>query len=324
MIDYDPNDAGPVNKAEMLNSSGAMRTPVWSDVLVRSNPAEMAKDAHLFIRVPTRGVYDGNLRLTDSGTCYVATTEVPFDLGDVGEVWVDYDITFHVPALNKSEPLSSYGRALGSDGQLLGDMQSDTAEKGSAASYITKTSNGHSVLEFLQDFTGTVLVDLYEDASLQGPPLMTVDTDFPGGQISPALIGFVDTIKDTVFGASKLAVGVVAKAGDGLRIKSAEGNPGWSLGQTVLRLLPYAKALMGALAAIVTKEQKIYFSLKANVAKAMRIEDRDMKNLAFRLANRTPATPVQVAVQQLVNSEEYNVNTLVVYLQTLETELASV
>lgn len=262
MIDYDPNDEGPLNKAEMLNSSGAMRTPVWSDVVVRSNPSEMSKDSHLFVRIPTRSIYRGNLRLTDSGTCFVATTEVPFEVGDVGEVWVDYDITFHVPSINRSEPLSQYGRGLGSDFGVLGNIQPENSETGSAVSWKTRNEGGNSIIEFLQDFTGTVLVDLSESSS-DPPPLMSADTDELGGS-TPALLGFLETVKDEIFGISKLAIGVVAQAGDSFRVKAVE-DATWSLGPVVLRMLPYAKALMGVLAFASTFEQKVLVSLKANI-----------------------------------------------------------
>jgi hypothetical protein len=305
MIDYDPNDSGPINKAEMLNSSGAIRTPVWSDATCRSNPAEMSKDSHLFVRIPTRGVYTGNLRFTDSGTCYVATTEVPTSTGDVGEIWVDYDITFHVPALHKAEPASTRNLGVGTDSNLLGPMSSKTSEPGSSTSFLTKSTGsgggiGGSVLEFLQDFTGTLNVELYEDDLNNLPPIMTVDTvDLEGA--TPALIGDISTSQGDVFNETTLTAGIVAKAGDALRVVSDQSPGGWGNGNVVMKMAPYAKALMGFLAAVVTKEQFMTVALKKNIRRGQKIPDALLQELSYKLANRDLNLPVaqQVAALQI-------------------------
>jgi hypothetical protein len=316
MIDYDPNDVGPINKAEMLNSSGAMRTPVWSDVTVRSNPSEMSRDSHLFVRVPTRGAYTGNLRLTDSGTCFVATTEVPFETGDVGEIWVDYDITFHVPAIAKAEPLSTESRALGSVGDILGTRSPYTAVPGSATSFKVSNLGSASILEFEQDFNGMIHLECYEDQGTNQPPLLTVDTQELNGA-TPALIGTIDNIKDTIFGASKLLVSVAAKAGDALRIIEDETGTAWVFGETIMRLMPYAKVLMGALAPIITLEEQVVAALKQNPFRGKKHTGPELINLAKQLIAYDPsATPTQ-RVDALVDPTEYNVTRLIVSLQRI-------
>lgn len=282
MIDYDPNDSGPINKAEMLNSSGAMRSPVWSNLTVRSNDSELAADTHLFVRVPTRDVYTGNLRLTDSGTCFVSTTEVTGEERDTGEIWVDYDITFHVPSLNRSEPLSTLVSGAGTNDRLLGEISTDTAITGSSTSFKNLVStDGSSILEFDQDFTGTVVVNCTTDGS-NFPPDITADTS-DIGTASPALLGFLETISSNV--TSQLLMGVVAKAGDALRIITNSPESSWNLGPVVMRLLPYAKSLMGLLLAATTIEEKVVLALKGNILGGKIVPHASMRLLARQIAH---------------------------------------
>ncbi len=282
MIDYDPKDEGPINKAELLNSSGAMRTPVWSNLTIRSNDSELAADTHLFVRVPTRAVYPGNLRLTDSGTCFVATTEVTGDERDVGEIWVDYDITFHVPSLNRAEPLSTEVSGTGTQDRVLGEISADDAEPGSSTSFRNLVSSeGSSILEFEQDFTGSIQIQCgFDGANI--PPALTVDTD-DIGTATPALIGFVDNIG--VNSLSQMVLGVVAKAGDALRIISDSPEGSWLNGPVLMRLMPYAKSLIGLLLAAVTIEEKVIVALKGNTLVGKKVPLARMRLLAKRIAS---------------------------------------
>ncbi len=295
-IDYDANDSAPSNKAEMLNSEGAKRTPVWSNVTVQSKREYLNPTSKMYVRVPTRDSFDGNLRLTDIGTCFVAVTDADRSGGDfdVGEIWVDYDITLHIPAFHKAEPMSGRSLTVGNtEDDILGEGGTRDGDKGAAVTYSTTTSTSGvgSVFTFLQDFVGIVRLAVGEASDTSPAPVMKVTTSEINGR-APVLIGNVSTNYDNVSETSFMEFEVVASSGEACRIVSASPAPApWSLGDLLIKCLPYAKVLMGVLLGAVTREEKYILAIKHGLPANRNLTHQQLKQMAATVSKIGYADP---------------------------------
>lgn len=293
-IDYDPNDEAPVNKAALLNSMGAKRSPIWSNFNVPMARSEITKDKHLFTRIASRGAYTGNLRLSDAGTAFVAVTDSDY-VGDVGEMWIDYEILLHVPALSKSDPMASRRLTQDADSRHpLGTTDTTTSDAGSAVDYETFAASNDpddedgSVIKFKQDFVGQVRINLL-DKILDRPPDLAFFTDQTGETNQPPLLGNIESVDDSTSQVKQWIVNVVAKAGDAFRAAPVDPDDAWNAGTAIVTMLPYAKALMGVLLAASTQQEKFISAFKTSQRPgAQRLDKKTLLQVAVTLSSIGP------------------------------------
>jgi hypothetical protein len=285
-IDYDPNDSAPTNKAALLNSMGAKRSPIWSNFNVNMARSEIMHDKHLFIRVPARQAYTGNLRLSDAGTVFVAVTDSIFE-GDVGEIWVDYEVILHVPAFHKADPNASR-RLINTvdENHPLGSSDTTLSDEGSAVVYETTfeaTAGNGSLMKFAQDFVGRINIDMAAGSGGQQPPECSFNTEDNGIGNGIPLFGDMQYIIDGPTKDAHVSTEIVAKAGDAFHFAPiAEFPTDWPGPSTLMKLLPYAKVLMGALLAATTAQEQIVVALKLSrrAASPGRLTKRQLLDIA--------------------------------------------
>lgn len=161
-IDYDAADAVPSTKQQLAASLGAVRTPVWSNVSEIAAKKQLQKQSELYLR---SGNLASNLDIKtyDLGFLNVAVGNCA-DGTFLGELWVEYDVTFAVPQLDIVGQIESASRFITSGGTV-----SETAIFGTAATYaggLPVTATG-STLTFSvvgsylvsMQVTGTTLID---------------------------------------------------------------------------------------------------------------------------------------------------------------------
>jgi hypothetical protein len=273
-IDYDPNDEAPTNKAALLNSMGAKRAPIWGNFNVDMARSEIMQDKHLFTRVPARLAYTGNLRLSDAGTVFVAVTDSTF-VGDVGEIWVDYEIILHVPAFHKADPNAS--RRLitnANETQPLGTTDTSISDEGSAVVYTTAyepTAGYGTLVKFAQDFVGRLDFDMAAtDLGAQAPEVAFNSVNNGESNGFP-LFGDMTYVVDGLTKDAYVSTEIVAKAGDAFNMDPIEEFPSvWSGANVLMKCLPYAKVLMGALLAVVTTQEQFVAAIKISRRPALK------------------------------------------------------
>jgi hypothetical protein len=322
-IDYDPTDAAPTNKAAMLNSMGAKRSPVWSNFAINMARSEIKHDKHLFTRVPAREVFDGNLRLTDAGTIFVAVTDSNH-VGDIGEIWIDYEILLHVPAFHKDDPNASRRLIFNATEQNpLGASNTADSERGSAVDYTTAADPDPAfgtIVKFAQDFVGQLEIDMPANALAKAPSI-TYDTSENGIANGTPLLGDAFEYTDTASLDTYHAIEVVAKAGDAFRVVADAGSTSWSGADVLMKCLPYAKSLMGVLLAVSTTQEKFAMAIKqASRPSSKRLSKQDLLEAA-RILSSTPTgtftIPIILALfaasplQQKVEAKNFYMDRLV-------------
>lgn len=104
--DYDPLDVNIHEpKAEVLGAADTVRASAWKSFRAPLDPKRLRKADLLYTRNgPPKGSAD--LRLYDSfGYMLMHNTNV---LGVIGELWIEYDITLHIPQRADDEPTGAY------------------------------------------------------------------------------------------------------------------------------------------------------------------------------------------------------------------------
>lgn len=93
LFDTDPYDIVPGTVSDMLSSSLSVAGPAWAPLEINL-PSHLLKSYH---RYYTRvGAVQGDLKTYDLGKLIIANTAA---VTTTGKIFVDYDITFHVPQI---------------------------------------------------------------------------------------------------------------------------------------------------------------------------------------------------------------------------------
>jgi hypothetical protein len=322
-IDYDPNDEAPTNKAALLNSMGAQRSPVWSSFSIDMARSELQHDKHLFTRVPAREVFDGNLRFTDAGTIFVAVTDSTI-VGDIGELWVDYEILLHVPSFHKEDPNASRRLIFNATEQNpLGSTNTADSERGSAVEFTTAADvepTFGTVIKFAQDFVGQLDFERPSSAGATAPEISYTTADNGSANGFP-LLGDASAAVDAATLDTHDSIEVVAKAGDAFKVVTTNPAPlSWSGADVVVKCLPYAKALMGVLLAVTTTQEHFAMAIKQANRSGKRLSKPNLLDAARILATLPAGTFTDTGIlslfstspiAQMVDVGDYNIPKLV-------------
>lgn len=99
-IDYDPNDPNPRSWQSLTSTQGCVSGPIWAPLTLYSSRANLSKRSpERFVRAGTYDVQD--LIAYDVGSLAI-TTEVNTSQETVGDLYVEYDITFSTPQINST------------------------------------------------------------------------------------------------------------------------------------------------------------------------------------------------------------------------------
>jgi len=160
-IDYDPADAVPTTKQQLAAALGAVRTPVWSNVRDDAASSQLKKQQSLYLR---SGTLASNLDIKtyDQGFLNIAVGNCA-DATFIGELWVEYDVTFRVPQLNQSAELIASSLAIAGGGTIslaapFGTVPVYIGGLDIAASAATLTFNTVGSFLVMVPITGTVIV----------------------------------------------------------------------------------------------------------------------------------------------------------------------
>lgn len=113
-MDYDPNDASPLSKTQLMAYAGATRSPPWESFEYACSKADLLKLPQKFVRagIPSE---TNDLRLFDVGNIHIFTMGQQ-NANLVGELYVEYEIDLFTPQLDlltNAEATSSIIRAGG-------------------------------------------------------------------------------------------------------------------------------------------------------------------------------------------------------------------
>lgn len=98
-VDYNPTANIPTSKTQALAMESAVRTPVWGSVNHRSLRHNLEKRKSYYVRKPALSVIDPDLY--DVGQAMMMVEGVPPDSsGNVGEMYVDYEVDLITPVLD--------------------------------------------------------------------------------------------------------------------------------------------------------------------------------------------------------------------------------
>jgi hypothetical protein len=112
LIDFDAADAAPTTKALFMGHANAVRAAVWQEFTFDARSVDLNKFAHE--RYVRSGALASNLDIKtyDVGNFFIGAAGCA-DTSAVGELYVEYDISFRTPQLNPavsstSAPLAQY------------------------------------------------------------------------------------------------------------------------------------------------------------------------------------------------------------------------
>jgi len=161
-VDFDPTDAAPTTKAQMLAYNNAIRGPSWQTFEYKCSPQDLAKFNQKFLRYGALSTGQDAL-LYDIGTLFIATSGFA-DTTTIGELHVDYEVEFFTPQFDLTAYANATAAKLVATGATttlwLGTAV--TATGGVSTSY-NGTTGALSVLVpgqyiFVYTITGTTLV----------------------------------------------------------------------------------------------------------------------------------------------------------------------
>jgi len=154
-IDFDPADAGPEDYAQVVSYHLTCAGPVWNPLKVEVSMKELANEPARFNRY---GVLATNLdvKTYDLGNLYMCTQDFITDGGAAGDIFVDYEVEFLIPQMEKAALGAWYscnsgctaGAPLGVNGTGL------TRQEGN----INLTTDGNGAIKFLEPFEGILSV----------------------------------------------------------------------------------------------------------------------------------------------------------------------
>lgn len=96
MVDFDAADVPPASKQEFMSNQNAVRSTVWSHCTYRASSADLQKFGKQ--RYMRSGIVPSgtDIKTYDVGTFYIGTQGVT-SISTIGELYVEYDVTFHTP-----------------------------------------------------------------------------------------------------------------------------------------------------------------------------------------------------------------------------------
>lgn len=104
-VDFDPTDAAPTTKSQMLAYNNAIRGPAWQTFEYKCSAQDLAKFNQKFLRYGTLSSTQDAL-LYDVGTFFIATSGFA-DTSVIGELHVDYEVELITPQFD----LTAYANA---------------------------------------------------------------------------------------------------------------------------------------------------------------------------------------------------------------------
>lgn len=266
-IDYDPNDAGPADEQQLLNSYGGTSVRFWSAATLAANRSELRDKGEKYIRLESEEfMTPAELEQHDYGKVFVIANDsavLPSEIAAVlGKVWIHYDITFLIPGFNSSNSSSSEFRQLAIGRGNLGDLSSTKADQGSAVGYsveniaVGATEVMHK-MKFDEPFSGQLEFSTESVGALYAPPVGATSNNivYPalGTKLAKIAVNTVGEFQNFITGSTttdgfKVVMDVVAAAGDvvGLLTNFGPAIAGWA-GPVNLNLVPKALKLMGTL-----------------------------------------------------------------------------
>lgn len=101
-IDYDASDAPPASLQQMLTYKGAVQTNAWKPAINLSAGSDLSKAKSHYVLT---GVAPANtdIKTYDIGNFYLAVNSIASS-GAIGQLFVDYDITFETPQTELDPP----------------------------------------------------------------------------------------------------------------------------------------------------------------------------------------------------------------------------
>lgn len=126
--DYDPaDDNSNISKAQLFSFQDSVRCSVWDTCKMVCSASNLRRRVNLFTRTgdleTTPGSTGLDLKLYDSLQLGLSIT-APVDTSArmFGELWVSYDITFHIPQMEDYVPVKCEGTVAPSDGNPIADF----------------------------------------------------------------------------------------------------------------------------------------------------------------------------------------------------------
>jgi len=161
-VDYDPSDAAPTNKTQMMAYHSSIRGPCWQSFEHKCTKEDMQKFQQKFLRYGALTTGQ-DVMLFDIGNLFLATSGFA-DTTTIGELHVDYEVEFMTPQFD----LTAY--ALSTAAKLVANSPSTSLWLGTSVTStggVITTYNGTNgslaVLIpgqyiFIYTITGTTLV----------------------------------------------------------------------------------------------------------------------------------------------------------------------
>lgn len=100
-IDYDPSDAAPTTKQQLMAYQSTVRSSAWAPCTHQSTVQNLSKRDTYFTR-SNSVVTPTELNLYDVGNLFVATQSQSTGGITIGELWVEYDVTLMTPQLDRN------------------------------------------------------------------------------------------------------------------------------------------------------------------------------------------------------------------------------
>jgi hypothetical protein len=159
-VDYDAQDAAPVNKTALLSYSKAARGAPWQDFSYNCLNSDMNKIPIKYIRTAT--VTGADLKTFDIGNLFICTQGCA-DTTALGELHVSYDIEFQTPQLDFASFASSGSNSSTGTTGISGTLMLGTAPvlniAGSGMSITYNTSTGAMTFGTVGSYLVTIIVN---------------------------------------------------------------------------------------------------------------------------------------------------------------------
>lgn len=172
LFDTDPYDVLPGSISEMMSSSLSVSGPAWAPLEINL-PSHLLKSYHRYYTRP--GYVEGDLKTYDLGKLIIANTMAEVT---TGMIFVDYDITFHVPQIaiipsghiEDNSPLAGNNNAYGlgdtviSTGNVPAKLSWPTAEQ-----VVEGAKVGFKLLNLAANSQGTLTTMTYGNTGTMTP-----------------------------------------------------------------------------------------------------------------------------------------------------------
>jgi hypothetical protein len=153
-IDYDSSDPAPISKQQALAYKNSVRSAPWNECKHSSAREDLSQQKQYYVR-PGAVPANADVKLYDTGNLFVISQGVTTASAVLGELYVEYDVVLHTPALQ--------GYPLVGGSFTAGGTQSNAAPLGSTptadAQNIGIALDSNSILSFSD--MGDYLVTYY-------------------------------------------------------------------------------------------------------------------------------------------------------------------